>query len=194
MDAVFDEDFTSRLSTPDLPFTGAIRLRDIKSIHKNDDVVAEYTGEPTGHIQTFENIDDSSTHDKQNTNTRILRPHKRGGKPTNDVSANKITAFLANMSKPTDDSLSFPEYLNVAHELKEIKNYEDIETDKHINLSDFIPEPRSLIQKLRMPSFIKENWGEAIRSEVTGLFDNDTFLLNEKPLPADEIIQHANKK
>ena len=35
---------------------------------------------------------------------------------------------------------------------------------------------------------VKEKWGEAIRSEVTGLFDNDTFLLNEKPLPADEII------
>ena len=31
MDAVFDEDFTSPLSTPDLPFTGAIRMRDVKS-------------------------------------------------------------------------------------------------------------------------------------------------------------------
>ena len=90
MDAVFDEDFTSPLSTPDLPFTGAIRLRDIKSNHNNDDVVAENTHEPTGHIQTFDNISDSPTHDEQITNTRILRSHKRGRKPTNDASANKI--------------------------------------------------------------------------------------------------------
>ena len=83
------------------------------------------------------------------------------------------------MSKPTDDPLSFAEYLNVAHALNEIKKDEDIETDKHVNLSDFIPEPRSLIQILRMSPFIREKWGEAIRSEVTGLFDNDTFLLNE---------------
>ena len=39
-----------------------------------------------------------------------------------------------------------------------------------------------------MSPFIKEKWGDAIRCEVIGLFDNDTFFLNEKPLPADEII------
>ena len=151
-------------------------------------MVAEHTGEPTCHIQTFDNIGDSPTHDKQNINTRVLWSRKKGRKPTNNVSANKITAFLANMSNPTDDSLSFPEYLHVSHELNEIKKGEDIETDKHVNLSDFIPEPRSPKQILRMSPFIKEKWEEAIRSEVTGLFDNDTFLLNEKPLPADEII------
>ena len=119
-------------------------------------LVAEHTGEPTGNIQTLENISDSPTHDKQNTNTRILRSRKRGRKSTNDVSANKITAFLANMSKPTDDSSSFPEYLNVVHELNEIKKDEDIDTEKHVNLSDFIPEPRSPIQILSMSPFIKE--------------------------------------
>ena len=46
LNAVFDDDFTSPLSTPDLPFTGAIRLRDIKSNHSDNDVVAEHTGEP----------------------------------------------------------------------------------------------------------------------------------------------------
>ena len=163
MGAVFDEDFNPPLSTPGPPFTGAIRLRDIKSNHNDDDddVVAEHNGEPTGHIQTFENIGDSPTYDTQNTNTRILQPRKRGRKPTNDVSANKITAFLANMSKPIGDSLSFPEYLNMTHELNEIKKDDDIETDKHVNLSDFFPEPRSLSQILRMPPFIKEKWGEA---------------------------------
>ena len=70
------------------------------------------------------------------------------------TSTDKITAFLASMSRPTEESLSFPEYLNVAHELNEIKKDEDIETDKNVNLSDFIPEPRSLSQILRMSPFI----------------------------------------
>ena len=91
------------------------------------------------------------------------------------------------MAKPTDDSLSFPEYKNVAHELNEIKKDEDIETDKHVNLSDFISAPRSLSQVLS----IKEKRGEAIRSEVTGLFDNETLFLNENPLPADENIPYT---
>ena len=52
----------------------------------------------------------------------------------------------------------------------------------------FIPEPNSLSQILRISPFIKEKWGEAIRPEVIVLFDNDTFLLNENPLPVDEII------
>ena len=99
-------------------------------------MVAEHTGEPTGHTQTFENIDDFLTHNKQNINTRVLPFSKRGRKPTNDITANKITGFLANMPKPTDDPLSFPEYLNMAHELNEIKKDKDIETDKHVNLSD----------------------------------------------------------
>ena len=99
------------------PITGTIRLRDIKPYHHNDDVIAEHTGEPTVYIQTFWGRSDSPAHDMQDTGTRTLRPRKRGRKPTNNDSAAKITAFLANMSKPTDDSSSFPEYLNVAHEL-----------------------------------------------------------------------------
>ena len=39
-----------------------------------------------------------------------------------------------------------------------------------------------------MSSFIKNKWGEAVKSEISELFDNDTFVLNEKPLHADEII------
>ena len=156
--------------------------------HSDNDVVAEHTGEPTGHIQTFEDLGDSLANHKQKGNTRVLQSTKRDRKSTNDVPVDMITAFLASMSKPTDDSLSFLEYLNVAHKLSEIKKDEDIKTDKHVNLSDFIPEPRILSQILRMSPFIKEKWKDAIRSEVIGLFDNETFFLNENPLPADEII------
>ena len=55
-------------------------------------------------------------------------------------------------------------------------------------MSDFIPEPKTLIQILRISPFIKNKWGEAIKSEITGLFDNDTSILKEKSPPADEII------
>ena len=65
---------------------------------------------------------------------------------------------------------------------------EDRVKDKGINLSDFLPEPRSLSHVLRLSPHIKEKWGEAIRLELTGLFDSETFSLVENPLPADEII------
>ena len=55
-------------------------------------------------------------------------------------------------------------------------------------LSDFVPEPKSLSQVLRLSSFTKQKWGEAIRIEISGLFDNETFLLNEIALPTDEVI------
>ena len=41
---------------------------------------------------------------------------------------------------------------------------------------------------LRLSSQVKEKWVEAIRAEISGLFDNETFLLNEAALPTDEII------
>ena len=83
--------------------------------------------------------------------------------------------------------ISFPEYLNIAHELNQIEKDEDIIMGKQINLLDFIPEPRSFFQILRVSSFLKNNWREAVIFEVTILFVNDIFILNEIPLPSDEI-------
>ena len=154
MDAFFDENFISPLSTPDLPFTGVIRMRHNKFNHQSDYVIAEHTGQPTGNVQTYGSKDDSSASDTQDSNFRTLQPCKRGRNPSNDDSSTNVTAFLANMLVPTDDSISFPVYLNVAHELNQIMKDEDIEMDKYVNLLDFIPEPRSLIQILRMSSFI----------------------------------------
>ena len=44
MDEVFDEDFISPLSTPDLPFTGPIRLRYIVHRYQDQDIVAWHSG------------------------------------------------------------------------------------------------------------------------------------------------------
>ena len=34
----------------------------------------------------------------------------------------------------------------------------------------------------------KDRWEETIKSEILRQFDNDTYILNETPFPADEII------
>ena len=69
----------------------------------------------------------------------------------------------------------------------DIKNIENT-NDHIINLSNYIPEPKSLHQVLKLSDHIKDKWGTAIKKEVLGLFDNDTFDTNERALPADEVI------
>ena len=76
----------------------------------------------------------------------------------------------------------------MTHDIKEVTDFQNKSLDNNINLSDFMPEPSSLNQVLRLSPHTKERWGTAIRSELTGLFDNDTFSLADRPLPADEII------
>ena len=99
----------------------------------------------------------------------------------------EIIAYFANMHQNVGE-ISRMEYLNVAHEIENTKQKDDKAYDSKINLSDFIPEPRSLQQVMKLASFTKEKWGDAIRKEIQGLFDNDTFDTNEKALPADEVI------
>ena len=53
MDAVFDENFTSPLSYPDLPFQGAIRLRNTNNHITNTDTIPEMTGLPSGTEEHF---------------------------------------------------------------------------------------------------------------------------------------------
>ena len=53
MDAVFEESFTSPFVLPDLPYQGAIKLRDGSSQIPNEDVIIEYTNAPTGQTESF---------------------------------------------------------------------------------------------------------------------------------------------
>ena len=41
---------------------------------------------------------------------------------------------------------------------------------------------------MRLSPAVKEKWRSAISGEIQGLFENDTFDPNERPLPADEIL------
>ena len=92
------------------------------------------------------------------------------------------------MEKFSDSSLPYSEFLYIAHELSSTNKVLDNSTDEDIDLSDFMPEPKSLSQILRLSPAMREKWGSAISVEIQGLFENDTFDPNERPLPADEIL------
>ena len=72
--------------------------------------------------------------------------------------------------------------------MQSLNKNDEKSNDQTINLSDYIPEPKSLYQILKLADHIKEKWGTAIKKEIVGLFDNDTFDTNERALPADEVI------
>ena len=84
-------------------------------------------------------------------------------------------AYFTRMSKIND--IPYSEFLHIAHDMKEMSATEDRVRDIGINLSDFLPEPRSLSHVLRLFPHIKDHWGEPIRSELIGLFDSETFSI-----------------
>ena len=53
LDAIFDENFTSPLSMPDLPFQGALILRIINMQITNTETLTEVTGPPIGENDTY---------------------------------------------------------------------------------------------------------------------------------------------
>ena len=78
--------------------------------------------------------------------------------------------------------------MHIALDIKETNGSENRVQDMGINLSDFLPEPRSLSYVVRLSLYMKEKWGEATRSELVELFDSDTFSLRDKPQPVDESV------
>ena len=55
MDAIFDEEFTTPLHLPNLPYQGAIKLRGISRKAMDTDTDLEYTGPPSGKPESFPN-------------------------------------------------------------------------------------------------------------------------------------------
>ena len=92
------------------------------------------------------------------------------------------------MDKFSDSSLPHYEFLHIAHELSSTNKILDDSQDEDISLSDFMPEPKYFSQILRLSSAAKEKWGTAILGEIQGLFWNDIFDPNERPLQADKIL------
>ena len=209
MDAVFDENFTSPLHLPTLPYQGAVKLRSLKMQTPNTETITEFTGPPHGLTETFPkdlhllppliHQNDMSeltrpeppktrSKTKMSTNSQAFKTTTVSSPHKSTENENKmIQAYFTNMSHshPTDNK---SEYLYTTHELNKEKLNQEKQNDTQINLSDFIPEPRSLNHVIRLSPHTKEKWGSAISKEVYGLFDNDTFDLSEAPLPTDEIV------
>ena len=57
-----------------------------------------------------------------------------------------------------------------------------------IDISPYLPEPRSLKDIHRCPIKIKEGWLKAVRKELKFLVENETFKRGEKMKPDDEVI------
>ena len=125
MDAIFDENFTSPLCMPDLPFQGALKLRGINTPILNTDTITEVTGPPIGENNKFpsELISSPLTRSQfsagehnslmcQERYQHISMPTK-GGNNNYDHSDNKIKAYFTEMAKPTD--LPYSEYLHIEH-------------------------------------------------------------------------------
>ena len=99
----------------------------------------------------------------------------------------QVIAYFTTMENCLE-GMNNAEYLNIAHEQLKTNKAIEKNQDIQINLSDFIPEPRSLNQVLKLSPLIREKWGASIKKEILGLFDNDTFDTAERALPADEVI------
>ena len=206
MDAVFDEQFTSPLYLPDLPYQGAIRLRNVKACRLNSEPIIEHTGEPTGCNEHYPSDTDLPTPQPKRSkvdmtrlkNTRNTEAYNvkisHSLQDTNQITQNKdqndhiIHNFFTSVLNKPVDNFDHSEYLSIAHELKEDRQSQEKQNESHINLSDFIPEPTSINHVLKLSQPIRDRWGDAIRKEIQGLFDNDTFDIHKKVLPADEVI------
>ena len=53
LDAVFDENFTSPLSMPELPFQGALKIRGTSNHIPNTETLTETTGPPSGENESY---------------------------------------------------------------------------------------------------------------------------------------------
>ena len=99
----------------------------------------------------------------------------------------QVTTYFTSM-KTCPDGINNAKYLNIAHEQIQTNKIIEKNQDTQINLSDFIPDPKSLCQVLKLSPLVKEKWGMSIKKEILGLFDNETFDTDERALPADEVI------
>ena len=55
-----------------------------------------------------------------------------------------VNAYFAKMPRMQEDNIGYTEYIHAAHDLQSTKKNEEKHQDAAINLSDVIPEPKSL--------------------------------------------------
>ena len=127
----FDENFTSPLSMPDLPFQGALKMRRSSPHIFNTETLTEMTGPPTGDNESFpEELIKilpkvKPTEDIPNTLSCYDEYHDMELKSLtiNADESNEIKAYFTNMEKLSD--LSYSEYLHIAHDINALNKSED---------------------------------------------------------------------
>ena len=92
------------------------------------------------------------------------------------------------MSMTRESEINKYDHLLYMHKTNNDVNNITAKQDSEMLLSNFLPEPNSLSQVLRLTESIKNKWGTTIHKKIKGLFDSDTVELSERPLPNDEIV------
>ena len=198
MDASFDERFTSPMALPELPFKGAIRLRESRARKPLYEAEIEMTGTSVDEEERFPHAEAlrKPTYSEIAQDITELSDTKRGPRTRGyylsredlkrEESDEKIKAyFVAMVNNP---EITDYEYLRFVHETKTENLRLTQHQDNEISLSDFLPEPRSLSQVIKQSESIRNKWGEAIQKELRGLFKSDTFITDQNPLPSDEVV------
>ena len=138
----------------------------------NQDVLIEYTSDPTGKAESFPQnlglphptckqitagISDLVLHPKRGRHTHSDSAFNISVKDTHpsDNETNTIHAYYTSMSW-LQETNNYTKYLNMAQE-QHINNKNDEKSNDHIiNLSDYITEPKSLYQVLKLSDHIKD--------------------------------------
>ena len=115
LDATFDENFTSPLSMPDLPYQGAIKIRNTELGNTNSKPLLEKTGIPTGKETSFP---DNSGLPQPKADSLVDYPKDQDGIAFTTIEEGKIhdkqkemiTAYFSSMEKFTDSSLPHSEF------------------------------------------------------------------------------------
>ena len=118
LDATFDENFTSPLSMPDLPYQGAIKIRNTELGNTNSEPLLEKTGGPTGIETSFPDnsglpqlkadaLVDHSTNQDDMAFTTIEEGE------IHDKQKEMIKAYFSSMEKFSDSSLPHSEFLYI---------------------------------------------------------------------------------
>ena len=92
------------------------------------------------------------------TNTQTNVENSKNENQSNFKTDDQVTAYFTSM-KTCPDGTNNAEYLNIAHEQIQTNKIIEKNQDTQINLSDFIPEPKSLSQVLKLSPLVKENGG-----------------------------------
>ena len=170
----------------------------------NINEIDEYEGMPeliSGHNDD-ESDDESDDEDEGNQNRHEInqqniqpvlgRVDDNGVRRSARVRQLEGNALIASDKEIFDDLLDHMKEENISNMLNECEAafaaVDEAAILEDIDISPYLPEPRSLKDIHRCPSKIKEGWLKAVRKELKFLVENETFKRGEKMKPDDEVI------